>query len=144
VSRRLRQEHRGLTGGVAAADYHHVLLNAEAGFHGGRGEMNASSLILIEIRQLQFSISSTGGHDNGARLDALTVIKEESKVPFATLERDGYPWDGEASTEFMCLRLRSSRQRLTGDAVREAQVVFNFRTRRSLPAWCCPLHNEGF
>lgn len=70
------QEHRGLAGGVAAADHDDLLALDEPGLDRGRGVVDARA---VEPRGLgdpvEAPVAGSGRDDDGAALDGAAVVE---------------------------------------------------------------------
>src|SRR5204863_8099547 len=74
AARGLRQEHRGLAGGIAAADHSHVFVLAELRFHGRGAVLHARTVEPRQVLNGQPPIRGAGRDDPGARRDLRTIV----------------------------------------------------------------------
>ena len=126
-----REEHRGLAGGVAAADDDDLLARAALGLDVRRRVVDADALEAREVGDVERRYSAPV---------AMTMARARTDSPFdssirvrpsrRSAIRDGAARDRELGAELLGLGERAPGERLPGDARGEAEVVLDLRARR--------------
>ena len=132
---RLRQEHRGLAGRVAAAHHDHLLAGAQLRLHEGGAVVNAGALEPRQVVERRLAVLGAGGDDDGARRHAAPPRQSRRR---RVCGRTRAAWRLCAmitsAPNFCAWRIRAARQLLARDAGRKAEVVLDLRARAGLPA----------
>src|SRR5207249_6027691 len=128
----LRQEHRGLSGGVCAANYDHLVVTAQLGLDRGGRIVDAAALELRQIRELKLAVLGAGGNHDGARVDQRPIVDlYRVQLPIAA-ERSRAAGNNQLCAEPLCLGDRPAGEFETGNAGREPEVVLDSRARAGL------------
>ena len=72
-SRRLREVHRGLSGGVPSADYHHFVVPAQLRFDVSGAVINALAFKLFQIVDGRLVVLRAAGNYDRARANGLAA-----------------------------------------------------------------------
>src|SRR5262249_32386931 len=129
LARGLREEHRGLTSGVAAADDDDVVRFAALGLDESRAVVDAGAFEALELGDLELSVLRAGGDDDGARADTLAALELDAIGDAVAVESDRGARDGEVRAEFFCLGEGALGEGLAGNAGGEAEVVLDLGAR---------------
>jgi hypothetical protein len=143
VSDAAGQEHRRLTGGIAAADDHHLFRGAKLRLQSRGGVVDSLPFEALVVRDVQLAVAGAGGDHHGAAEHAAAARQRQGVRRGAAVEADHVAGDGELGPELLRLSLRPPGQRLAGDARWEAKVVLDLAARSGLPAGRGPLENYG-
>ena len=126
------EEDGGLTGGVAAADDHHLRPLAHLGLDGRGGVVDAAALELPAPFHRKSSVVGPGGDQHAPRRDGLSAVELDHREPPLERQAHGLGRDGDVSPELVRLHEGALRQLASRDPGREAQVVLDPHAPTSL------------
>src|SRR4051812_2775481 len=133
-ARGLGEVHRGLSGGIAAANHDNLFVAAELRLDEGGAVVNAFALELREVGHTDLVVRSASRNYDGSRGDCAGAIYfYDIRLAFAA-QFHGRLCNCDLGAKFLRLRVRASRELLSGDAGRKAEVVLDPRTGTSLSA----------
>ena len=121
------QEDRCLAGGVAAANQDDLLLGAQTRLDWGGPVPDPPAVEVGEACDLGPSVTRAARHHDGARAHHLAIIERqaESAVGLRAIERPHFDGDHDISAEFLRLVEGSRHQRVSGNAGRKAEIIFD-------------------
>ena len=122
---RLGQEHRGLTGRIAAAGDHDGGLGAFARFQRRGGVVHALALEVGEPVDIESPVVGARGGDHGATGHLGAVGEADHEMPGLLSQRGGRARGGEVCAELLRLDERPLGQVGAGDPGWEAEVVLD-------------------
>ena len=130
------QKHRGLAGGIAAADQHDLLLRAQPRLDRRGPVPDAAAFEIGEVFDLGAPIARAARHHDGSRAQHLAVVElqAEGAVGARTIERRHLDRDHHVGAEFLRLVEGARGQRLPGDAGRKAEIILDPRAGAGLAA----------
>ena len=130
------QEHRGLSGGIAAADQNDVLIGAQPRLDRGRPIPDAAALEGIELFDLGPAVACAARHHDRLCPQRMTALGGERKGAGVAraIERFDRDRDQHFRAELLRLGEGAAGQRLAGNAGRKSQIVFDPRAGAGLAA----------
>src|SRR5436190_3517520 len=131
-SRCLRQEYRGLTGGVPAADDHDILARAELRLDEGRAVVHAGALELGNVVERQLSVLRTSGDDDGARRYVRPVVDLDLVRLGGAVQVRRALGDRNVGAELLGLSICAASQVVSRNPRWEAEVIFDARAGAGL------------
>ena len=119
---------------VAAADYDQVLALTHLRLDECRTVVHARTLKPQRLINRKPSILCAARHDDSSRSDMRAVVElDHVRSAVACKMRRGL-CDDDPRPEFLCLRVGSVRELLSGNSGRKAEIILDFRTRPGLSA----------
>src|ERR1700751_2451618 len=130
------EEHRGLSGGVAAADNRDLLTGAQLCFQHGGPVPDPATLEFCKSWHSGTAITRAARNDDRSGPQRAAVRELQPQLPIApclrTIKRCCLGWYQHFRAEFLRLHERTTRERLTRDAGRKSEIVLDARTRAGL------------
>ena len=130
----LGEEHRGLAGGVAAADDQHRVAGAHLRLRLGGGVVDAEALVALELGEVELSVLGAGGDDHRPAVDDRPVGQLDRVVAVVGRQADRERRHHHARAEPPRLERRALGELAPGDPGREPEVVLDPRRRARLAA----------
>src|SRR5882724_1643217 len=137
------EEDRGLAGGVAAADHHHLRSPAERRLVQGRGVVDAGALELRAAFGPQPAVLGAGCDQQALGGDRLAALELQHRVGVDEGQADDRRGHGQARPELVGLEDGALRQLAAGQAGGEAQVVLDPHAAAGLAAGPGALQDDG-
>ncbi len=131
-----RQKHRGLAGGIAAADQHDLLFRAQPRLDRGGPVPDAAAFEFFQVFDLGPPIARAARHHDGARAQRVAAIEcqREGAIRPRAIERPHADRDHDIGAELLRLAEGAARQRLPRDPRREAEIILDPRAGAGLAA----------
>src|SRR5271155_344152 len=124
----LREEHRGLSRGVASSDYNYWLVGAEVRLPEGRVVIKSLAGKSIQVCDGRFVVLRTGGENDCACRNFLPIAEMDSVRPFAAIQALHRACHHDLRTKFFGLGDRTRCQLLPGKTRRKPQIIFDLGT----------------
>src|SRR5262252_205262 len=129
------QKHRGLAGGVRAADDDRLIVVAELRvLHERRVVVDADTFELSEILDRRLTVPGSGGDDHGAGRNRYTVLESHAIGASFAREIDGTFGNRHLGTKLLRLGIGAFGQLLTRNARGKSEVILDSRARSRLSA----------
>ncbi len=131
-----RQEHRGLAGGVAAADDDDFLFGAKPRLDRRSPIPDAAAFEISEVFDLGAAIARAARHHDRPRAQHVAVVELQAERAVVTraIERLHRDRNHDVGAEFLRLVKGPGSQRQPGNSGRKAEVIFNTRAGAGLSA----------
>ena len=139
----LREVHRRLSGGVAAADDVHVLAARERRLARAGAVVHAGAEKALLVGQREAPVVDAGRADRGARDDLGAVVQHADALAGGKLGAHALAREQDLGAELARLFAGALGELGTADPLRKAEIVLELRAARRLPADRGALDHDG-